>query len=160
MISSVPASAQEDDYQDLVSFGIGYYDISDNEEAVDFRAEYRWDRPLVWLLKPWAGAEVTSDGAIYGAGGVLIDWRLVDNIVLTPSFGAGLYADGGGKDLGHTVEFRSQVELGYEMDDNRKISLGFSHISNASMSDRNPGTEVLSLYYHLPADELMADLLY
>ena len=52
------------------------------------------------------------------------------------------------------VEFRSQVELGYQFENQSRLSLAFSHISNAELGDDNPGTEVLNLYYHLPLDLL------
>lgn len=142
-------SAQADNI-DRVSVGLGYYDVFDNEEAVDFRIEYRPGTPIIWELRPWLGAEVTSDGAVYGAAGFLYDFHLGNNWMLIPSLGAGLYADGDGKDLGSVIEFRSMLELGYQFDNASRASVGFSHISNAGIDNRNPGTEILSLYYHMP----------
>src|SRR3546814_20382028 len=80
------------------------------------------------------------------------DWSsdVCSSDLLTGSFAPGLYEDGNGKNLGHTVEFRSQVELGYQFENRSRLSLGFSHTSNGSLSSDNPGVEVLSLYYHLP----------
>ncbi len=145
---SAPAKADGD----LLSIGLGYYDINDNEDAADFRLEYRWDTPLLWVIEPWVGAEVSSDGAIYGVGGILADIQFQNGFLITPSFGAGLYSDGDGKDLGHVVEFRSQLELGYEFDNFSRIGIAGGHISNAGLDDRNPGTEFLNLYYHVPID--------
>ena len=135
-----------------------FYQIAEvgNDKAVDFRAEYRFGTSLLPLiepyakLKPWAGAEATSDGALYGLGGILIDVPL-GPIRFTPSFGAGLYSNGNGKDLGSPIEFRTQLELGYQFENQSRFSLGYSHISNANISTTNPGTNMLSLYYHLPA---------
>lgn len=138
----------------VISVGTGWYDLRlQDDEAVDFRLEYRHDEDFLWL-KPWGGLEVTSDGAVWGGVGVLIDITFFDAVVLTGSFAPGLYEDGNGKDLGHRVEFRSQVELGYQFENRSRLSLAFSHISNASLSDDNPGTEVLNLYYHIPLDVL------
>ena len=137
---------------DLLSLGIGYYDINDNEDAVDFRLEYRWHEPVWWEIKPWVGAEATSEGAIYGVGGLLLDLSLTDHWMLTPSFGAGLYSDGDGKDLGSVIEFRSQIEVGYQFMNNSRLGVAFGHISNAGITDKNPGTEILNLYYHVPVD--------
>ena len=147
---SAPAKAGEGD---LFSLGIGYYDINDNEEAVDFRAEYRWDNQLIWVIEPWVGIEATSEGAFYGVGGLLADIQVGDHFLITPSFGAGLYADGSGKDLGNAVEFRSQLELGYLFDNNHRIGIAGGHISNAGLGDRNPGTEILNVYYHIPVGD-------
>ena len=137
---------------DLFSMGVGYYDINDNEDAVDFRLEYRWDKQLFWVIEPWVGAEASSDGALYALGGLLADIQVGDHFLITPSFGAGLYEDGDGKDLGHVIEFRSQVELGWEFENSSRIGIAAGHISNAGIGDANPGTEILNLYYHIPVN--------
>ncbi len=152
--AAAPARADGDDPAFLV-FGAGYYDMNKQDDtAVDFRLEYRHGEKF-WIFKPWIGVEGTSDGAVYGAAGVLIDVFFGTRVVLTPSFGAGLYANGSGKDLGHVVEFRSQIELSYRFDDRSRLGLAFSHISNASIADENPGVEILHLYYSLPLDGLL-----
>jgi hypothetical protein len=144
---SVPAHA---DNVDRLSVGVGYFDVFDNEEAVDFRVDYRPGTPIIWELRPWLGAEVTSDGSLWGGAGFLYDFHLTSNWLLTPSIGAGLYSDGDGKDLGSAVEFRSMIELGYQFNNASRVSVGLSHLSNAGIGDDNPGTEILSLYYHMP----------
>ena len=136
-------------------FGAGYFDINgQDDEAADFRLEYRHGEKF-WIFKPWAGIEVTSDGAFYGAVGVLIDIDIGERVVLTPSFGAGYYEEGSGKDLCYEIEFRSQIELSYRLDNRARLGLAFSHISNASLGDDNPGVEILSVYYALPLDSLL-----
>jgi hypothetical protein len=151
---AAPARADADDPA-FLTFGAGYYDINKQDNAAaDFRLEYRHGEKF-WIFKPWAGVEATSDGGFYGAAGILMDIYFGKRIVLTPSFGAGFYANGNGKDLGHAVEFRSQIELGYRFDDRSRLSLAFSHISNASIGDDHPGVEILNLYYSLPLDGLL-----
>ena len=71
---------------------------------------------------------------------------------MLPSFAAGLYEDGDGKDLGHTVEFRSAIDLAYRFDNRSRLGLSFYHLSNAHLADSNQGTEVLSLIYSVPLD--------
>ena len=138
----------------VISGGIGWFDLVDSEnEAVDFRLEYRHGDDFLWL-KPWAGIEATTDGSVWGGIGVLMDIVFFERLVLTGSFAPGLYEDGDGKDLGHTVEFRSQVELGFQFENQSRVSVAFSHLSNAGLDDENPGVEVLNLYYHLPLDVL------
>lgn len=144
------AAGAADDEPDFLSIGAGWYDFNDNMDAADARIEYRSNWKMLGFIKPWAGVEVTSDKAFYGAGGVLVDIYFGRRLVLTPSFGVGAYADGDGKDLGNTIEFRSQLELGYRFDDWSRVSLAVSHISNAGLGDSNPGTEVATIYYHLP----------
>ena len=133
----------------FLAFGVGAFDILDDETAADFRVEYRHDQKL-WIFKPWAGIEATSDGAVYGVGGILVDVFLGRRLVITPSFGVGAYADGGGKDLGSVLEFRSQVETAYRFDDRSRLGVASGHISNASIGDDNPGTEILTFYYSIP----------
>ncbi len=106
------------------------------------------------MAKPWLGIEATTDQAIYGLGGILVDLYFGRRWVFTPSFGAGAYSDGNGKDLGHTVEFRSQLEFGYRFDDRSRLSMAVSHISNAGLGDSNPGTEIATIYYHIPFREV------
>lgn len=138
----------------VISGGIGWYDFNlQDDEAIDFRLEYRHGEDFLWL-KPWGGMEVTSDGSVWGGIGVLMDITFFDAVVLTGSIAPGLYEDGGGKDLGSAFEIRSQVELGYQFENQSRLSIAFSHISNANVADDNPGTEVLNLYYHLPLDVL------
>ncbi len=151
-----PARAAADDPA-FVSLGLGYYDINRRiDVAVDFLLEYRHGENL-WIFKPWVGIEGTSDGAVYAAAGILVDVFFGRRVVVTGSFGAGYYEEGGGNDLGHELEFRSQIEIAYRFDDRSRLGLAFSHISNASIADTNPGVEVLSLYYSIPLTRLLGD---
>lgn len=146
-----PVSAKA---QDLLSFGGGSFNVLnvlDRDSAGDFRLEYRPDINLAWKFKPWVGVEFTERGSVWGGGGVLLDFQFAEDFYFTPSFGAGLYSHGDGDlDLSHVIEFRSQVEVGYEFESGSRFGLAFSHISNASLDDHNPGTEILSVYYHMP----------
>lgn len=137
-----------------LSLGAGWFDVNEqDDEAADFRLEYR-DRRGLWLFKPWAGLELTSDGGLWAGGGPLIDLHLGERLVLTGSFGVGAYEDGDGKPLGATTEFRSQAEVAWRFQDRSRLALAFSHISNAGLGDDNPGTEILTLYYHVPVSRL------
>jgi lipid A 3-O-deacylase len=129
---------------------------------VDFRLEYRfgtslisWTEPYV-KIRPFVGLEATSDLGIYGLGGILFDIPL-GPVMLTPSFGAGLYGRGDGRDLGSVVEFRSQLELGYRFENEMRVSLAYSHISNANLSDTNPGVDIISAYLHVPVDMIIGN---
>lgn len=138
----------------LISLGVGAYDIIQNSDrAADFRLEYRHNEGL-WIFKPWTGLEVTSDGAVYGAIGFYSDFHLGERIVVSPSFGAGAYHDGGGLDLGSVVEFRSQLEVAYRFENLSRLGVALSHLSNAGIGDRNPGTEIVTVYYSMPVDSI------
>jgi lipid A 3-O-deacylase len=171
--STVPALAADD--PDLISLSVGYYDQDwiepdflflnhggDKESAVDYRLEYRfgtsllrWTEPYV-KIKPFIGFEGTSDLGAYGLGGLLFDIA-IGPVVITPSFGIGLYSQGNGKDLGSLVEFRSQVEVGYRFENQMRLTVAYSHISNADLTDLNPGSDVISAYLHIPVPMLFGN---
>ncbi len=150
--AAAAARAQDPSF---LTLGIGYFDINRQvADAADFRLEYRHGGK-VWIFKPWVGVEATSDGAVYGAAGILVDVFFGRRVVVTPSFGAGYYEEGDGRDLGHDIEFRSQIEIAYRFDDRSRLGLAFSHISNAILGDANPGVEILNLSYSVPLDGLL-----
>ena len=92
-----------------------------------------------------------SNGMSFVGGGVLIDVYFGNRFVVTPSFAPTWWR---GKtdelDLGHGLEFRSQIEFAYRFDDRSRLGLAVSHSSNASLGDTNPGTETLMLNYSFP----------
>ena len=151
-------------------FGLGIYDIkfdgSEKNQATDFRYEYRSDNSLLdigpeednfFFLKPFFGIELTNDSASYFLTGIYIEDNLGElfegdksKFFFTPSFGAGIYDDGSGKKLGNDIQFRTSLELSYELVNKNRIGISFSHISNANLGDKNPGVEILSFSYHIP----------
>ena len=60
-------------------------------------------------------------------------------LIFTPSFAPGLYHEGNGKDLGHVLEFKSEVQLSYPISDKSSLGISYNHVSNASLGDKNPG---------------------
>jgi hypothetical protein len=71
-------------------------------------------------------------------------------LLLLLGLGVGLYGDGDGKDLGYTIEFRSQLQLGCKLNNSDRVSFAFGHISNVGIGDLNPGTNISTVYYHVP----------
>jgi len=143
--------------QSYLSLSLGEWGIfdSDDDSAMDARIEYRSGDALFWKIKPWMGAEATTDGSLWAGGGLLADFKVAPNIYVIPSVGAGLYAQGGSdQDLGSALEFRTQLEGGYEFTNGHRVGVAFSHISNAGIDDTNPGTETLNVYYSIPVGNL------
>lgn len=142
-----------------LSVAVGAFDVFDNAEqnrAVDMRLEYRpnslslYKRGILNIV-PFVAVEATSEGSVWGGGGLAFDMQY-HSVYMTPSFGIGAYHSGGGKDLGSAIEFRSQIEAGYEFDNQSRLGVSLSHTSNAGIGDENPGVEVISLYYHHPVN--------
>ncbi len=152
----VGARANAGDDPSFIAFHVGGYDVNDNETAGQLNIEYRsgWDE---WYVKPFGGVMATTDAAIYGYAGFMLDIYFGRRIVFTPNVAVGLYSDGDGKDLGSVIEFRSGVELAYRFDSRARLGVAFHHISNASIEDINPGTETLTLVLSMPLDNLFGD---
>ncbi|MDF1747829.1 MAG: acyloxyacyl hydrolase [Alphaproteobacteria bacterium] len=159
MIGGASASSFAEDTgkePSFIRFGAGYYDINDDQSAAEFHMEYisgsKW-----WVFNPFVGVMATSDTAFYGYAGIRLDLFMGNRFVITPSFAPGLYHDGDGKDLGYPIEFRSAIEFAYRFDDRARLGLSLYHLSNASLDDNNPGTEVVTLHYSYPLTSLFGD---
>ena len=150
VLLAVPADGARALDPAFVTFGGGIWDMNGDESTGTASIEYQHDKRLFWEFKPMGGVMGTFDGGFYAYAGVAIDIFLGRRFVLTPSFAPGLYADGGGKDLGHTVEFRSSVKLGYRFDNRARLGLELYHMSNAGLDRVNPGANALMLTYSLP----------
>ena len=153
---AMPSSVQAADAISYLSFSVGYFNVLDEDKAVDMRAEYRSAKSVVFEnMHPYAGLEVTFDGSIWAGGGLFYDHSFAPGWYVTPSLGVGLYSQGGSdRDLGSALQFRSQLEISYEFENSHRASLAFSHISNASLGDKNPGSEVVAFYWHMPFDDV------
>lgn len=152
---ATPALASESPYMgDYLGMGIGYYDLFDDKDAASFEINYQYE-DIYYGLRPMLGLLGTSDSALYGFAGFKWDLPIgTYPFIISPSFAVGGYHNGNGKDLGHGIEFRSGIELAYEFSkEGDRIGLHFSHISNASLGNSNPGTEILQLNYSLPIDD-------
>ncbi len=149
----LPSLALADPYaeQDYLALYAGYFDVTqdDGNNALQLGLDYRFE-PVYEGLRPAAGVNVTSDGAMYGYSGFFWDVFLTDQWLLTPNFVAGLYGRGDGKDLGSGVEFRSGIELSYQFETGQRAGLQFNHISNAGIGDSNIGAESLLLVFQQP----------
>ncbi len=132
----------------LLELGAGGYDILHNYTAGMFRGEYRFASDLFYL-HPLVGAEVTTDGSVYGYAGLALNIYFGSNWVLTPNEAVGLWSRGDGKELGSTVEFRSGAEFDYRFEDTSRIGFSFHHISNAGIGKHNPGEEEALIVYSL-----------
>ena len=81
---------------------------------------------------------MTADSATYLYTGVQAQYKL-GNLNITPSFTPGLYFEGEGKDLGHLIEFKSELQFSLDLSNTSELGFSYNHISNASLGDKNPG---------------------
>ena len=150
-----PAAQAKEDNRDYITGYIGYFDVigADNS-AAQFGVEYR-ARQLQYGIRPTIGINATNDASVYAYAGFHWDVPLIDNqLYLIPSFVAGAYQNGDGKDLGGALEFRSGIELAYEFPNAHRLGVAFNHISNASLYRKNPGSETAMVTYSVPLDTM------
>ena len=89
-------------------------------------------------LSPITGALITADNATYFYTGVQAQYK-IGALNFTPSFTPGYYDSGDGKDLGSTLEFKSEVQLSLELPKESQLGLSYNHVSNGGLGDKNPG---------------------
>jgi len=126
-----------------VNFFVGNFDFSDDKQKailVGFQHQNENLNRDTFLgnISPITGGFVTENSAAYIYTG--FEWNVdMGGLLFTPSFAPGLYHEGDGKDLGHILEFKSEVQLSYITSDNMSFGLSYNHVSNASLGDKNPG---------------------
>ena len=89
-------------------------------------------------LSPITGVLVTGDSAAYVYTGVQANYNL-GKMKFSPSFTPGLYSKGDGKDLGHVIEFKSELQISVDFVSNSQLGFSYNHLSNASLGTKNPG---------------------
>ena len=126
-----------------VNFYTGMFDFSDDGKrsslfGVQHQNEDLNRNTFLGNLSPITGALITSDNASYFYTGIQANYK-IGSLNLTPSFTPGYYHEGDGKDLGHALEFKSEVQLSLELPKESQLGFSYNHISNASLGDKNPG---------------------
>lgn len=125
------------------SFYTGMFDFSDDGKksnlfGIQHINEDLYRETSFGTLQPVTGAFITADNAKYIYTGFQIP-KKNGSFTFTPSFTPGLYDEGDGKDLGHAIEFKTEIQISFEISDQSEIGLSYNHISNASLGDKNPG---------------------
>ena len=126
-----------------ISFYTGMFDFSDDgQRAVLFGAEHQNENlvrdSFLGSISPVTGFMITENNAAYGYTGIKAFYNL-GQLNFTPSFTPGIYSQGDGKDLGHTIEFKSELQFSLDVFSNSELGFSYNHISNASLGEKNPG---------------------
>ena len=121
----------------------GMFDFSDNGKrstliGIQHQNENLNRNTFLGNLSPITGAMITADNASYFYTGVQANYK-VGALNIVPSFAPGYYNQGNGKDLGHALEFKSEVQLSLDLPQDSQLGLSYNHLSNASLGDKNPG---------------------
>ena len=126
-----------------INFYSGMFDFSDDgQRALLFGLQHQNENlireSVLGEISPVTGFFLTENQAAYLYTGIQAHYNLGD-LDFTPSFTPGLYHEGNGKDLGHLLEFKSEIQLSLDLSKTSELGLSYNHISNASLGDKNPG---------------------
>ena len=121
----------------------GMFDFSDDGKRASLLGFQHQNEELnrdtfLGNLSPITGAMITVDNASYVYTGVQANYK-IGSLNFTPSFAPGYYNQGDGKDLGHALEFKSEVQFSLELPLESQLGISYNHLSNASLGSKNPG---------------------
>ena len=125
------------------NFYTGVFDFSDDNKKSGLVGIQHLNEELnrdtfLGNLSPITGVMLTEDAAGYIYTGVQANYK-IGNWNFNPSFAPGYYNEGDGKDLGHALEFKSEIQLSLDLPKESQIGFSYNHLSNASLGDKNPG---------------------
>ena len=126
-----------------LNFYSGMFDFSDDGAkstliGIQHQNENLTRNSFLGTISPVTGFMFTADNASYVYTGVQAQYS-IGKVNIVPSFTPGLYGEGSGKDLGHIIEFKSELQLSFDLFSNSELGFSYNHISNASLGDKNPG---------------------
>ena len=130
--------------ENQLNFFTGNFDFSDSKQKAILVGFQHQDENLnrdtfIGNISPITGGFITENSAAYIYTGIEWNMEMGGGMIFTPSFAPGLYHEGDGKDLGHVLEFKSEVQLSYATSDLSNFAISYNHVSNASLGDKNPG---------------------
>lgn len=144
-----PLLAEDKSAVPLFVIGGGYTDARNYSSAL-LQAEYKSDRYIWQGVRPQAVFMLSEYGSGYLGFGLGWEFYLTKQIILIPSISPVYYWRGSGKDLGSPLEFRSCIEICYELKNAMRLGMQLFHVSNASLGYRNPGFNALTFCIGIP----------
>ena len=127
-----------------LNFYTGMFDFSDDKQRSPVLGlEHQNDELFIrstrgTIYSPITGAFITGNNAFYIYTGIQAEYK-IGNFIINPSFAPGYYGEGNGKDLGYPLEFKTEVQLAFDLSESTHLGMSYNHISNASLGDKNPG---------------------
>ena len=149
---SLTVSAEENVSEHQYNFYTGNFDFSDDKQkAILFGFQHQNENlernTFLGNASPITGGFITDNSAAYVYTGVEWNYSISEKLKFTPSFAPGIYHQGDGNDLGHALEFKTEIQLSYGISENTSFGMSYNHISNASLGDKNPGANSYMLNY-------------
>jgi hypothetical protein len=135
----------------LLAGSLGQFNFVDSGDGLfGGGLEYRWAPVGRWNLIPGVGVTFAEGGAAYGYAALHYDFHVGHSWFVTPVIGAGYFRNTDTLDLGHAAEFKTGLEISVRVADRYRLGVQGYHLSNASLSDDNPGSEVIELLFAFP----------
>ena len=154
LAAAAPAMAGN---HNLLILNVGHSDIDDfDEPTVEGNIEYAWGR-TVWGNGSWfsgigpaVGLTITGKGGVFAYAAIYGDFFLGDSFVIRPEGGMGAFTEGDGKDLGGTFEIHGSLSIAYIFDNQARLGVTYSHISNGGVYASSPALDSILLHYAFP----------
>ena len=116
------ASSQDKKYsygEHELNFFTGMFDFSDKGKrsgifGLQHQNESLFRDSFIGTLSPVSGVMLTADNSSYFYTGVQAQYK-IGKINFVPSFTPGIYPEGDGKDLGHPIEFKSELQMSFDI---------------------------------------------
>ena len=137
------ADENKNKYETELNFFTGMFDWSDHKQKSGLIGlQHQNDELFIeggnGRFSPITGAFITSKNAFYIYTGVQAEYQF-GSLAITPSFAPGYYNAGSGKDLGYPLEFKTEIQMSYDLSNTTHLGVSYNHISNASLGTKNPG---------------------
>ncbi|MFT0850097.1 acyloxyacyl hydrolase [Achromobacter sp. F4_2707] len=130
------------------------------------RAEVAWESPSVWEYRFEGGSRLDLVGelgvAYWHANGSrtpssvwqlsaipFLRWTWADRYYIEAGIGATVFSRTrfANKDMSTAFQFGDHIGVGMHVTNNSRVSLRYSHFSNAGIKRPNPGLDILQLNY-------------
>ena len=150
LVDLAPALATAGERETQLVVNGGVYHIFDSGDATfAYGGELRPALGL-WHFRPVLGLTATSHRTVHGYGGLMLDLPLTSWFYVAPSFVAGPFDSGSGRELGGHFQFRSGIELAVQSESGWRLGVALYHTSNGGLSSDNPGGESVLVNLGMP----------
>ncbi len=100
----------------------------------------------LWQIRPVMLAFIGDQGDYYLGVGVLREWSMGERWALGIGTGVGyINIENDSEDLGYDLQFYSRLTLAYRLANRHWIRTEVGHVSNASLGESNPGSEIFQI---------------
>ena len=137
----------------LLVAGVGLFDAGRSNQG-SLLLEYRGGHTY-YHIHSMLGITLTTDESFLGYFGYAYDISLGQKYKLTPSASIAGYAKGNGRDLGSFLLFRPAAEISRVYQNNIRLGLQYSFLTNFGLSHPNPGTHNVTLFFAIPLNFIL-----